>query len=163
LNGYLGLANAIVLVPPVGLVPQGTLRHMHCCARGMELRSPHPDCGVDQVGPVLRARVGTGTKSQTQECYGAIAALALQHKFDRVLVVGAGSDAHAHLSARDAVVAFAEIGVPAGFRIAFVATSDATLNGYRHAEIEARNRGLRARVLNDETQAIAWLTEPDVH
>ena len=129
----------------------------------MQLASPHPQCAVDHVGQVIRARVEGGTSSQIQECYQALASLTLQHKFDRVLIVGTGGEPRAHLGARDAVVAFGEIGVPAGFRLAFVATSDATLNGFRHAEIEARNRGLRVRLLRDEAQAIAWLTEPELH
>ena len=129
----------------------------------MQLANPHPQCTVDHVGQLIRARVEGGTNSQILECYRALASLALQHKFDRVLVVGAGGDPHAHLGARDAIVAFSEIGVPAGFRLAFVAHSDATLNGFRHAEVEARNRGLRVKLLRNESQAIAWLTEPDLH
>ena len=131
---------------------------------GMEFTSPYPDCTIDRVGQVMRARVESGTSSRILECYETLASLALQHKFSRLLIVGSGkADPHAHLAARDAVVALAEIGVPAGFKIAFVATSDAALNGFRHAEIEAKNRGMRARVLGNEPQAIAWLTEPDVH
>jgi hypothetical protein len=38
-----------------------------------------------------------------------------------------------------------------------------TLNGYRHAEIEARKRGIRAKVFMEEVEAIRWLTEPDKH
>ena len=129
----------------------------------MQLANPHPECVVEHVGQVIRARIEGGTSAQIRDCYGALASMALQHKFSRVLVVGAAGDPHAHLGARDAVVALAEIGVPAGFRIAFVGTTDAALNGYRHAEIEARNRGLRVKVLANEPQAIAWLTEPDVH
>ena len=129
----------------------------------MQLASPHPECTVDHVGQLIRARIEGGTSSQIEECYRALASLALQHKFERVLIVGTGGDPHAHLGARDAVVAFGEIGVPAGFKLAFVATNDATLNGFRHAEIEARNRGLRVKLLRNEAQAVAWLTEPDVH
>lgn len=136
---------------------------MRCSDSRMQLASPHPLCAVEHLGQVIRARVEGGTSSQIEECYQALATLTLQHKFQRVLIVGAGGDPHAHLGARDAVVAFGEIGVPAGFRLAFVATNDAALNGYRHAEIEARNRGLRVKLLRNETQAIAWLTEPELH
>ena len=129
----------------------------------MELARPHPECTVQHAGKYIRARIGGGTNSQIQDCYATVASLALQHKFARVLIVAESGDAHAHLSARDVVVALAEIGVPAGFKIAFVPTTDSTLNGHRHAELEARNRGLRASVFHEEEQAVAWLTQPDVH
>ena len=121
------------------------------------------DCVVQQTGEYIRAQVGGGTLSEVQECYATVASLALQHKFSRVLIVGHSGDARSHLSARDVVIALAEIGVPAGFRIAFVPTTDPALNGHRHAELEARNRGLRACVFDEEHEAIAWLTAPDLH
>ena len=130
----------------------------------MQLSSPHPECSVDHVGQYIRARVGHGRKDEVEECYRTLASLALQHKFNRVLLVGVGAgEPHAHLAARDVVIALSVIGVPAGFKIAFVPTTDATRNGYRHAEIEAANRGLRARVFDDEQRAIGWLTQPDLH
>lgn len=112
----------------------------------------------------MRAYVGAGSMNEVQECYRNVATVALEHKFQRVLIVGVGTDhSHSHLAARDVVIALHVIGVPAGFRIAFVPRSDVTLNGYRHAEIEAQNRGLRARVFHDEEDAIRWLTEREVH
>jgi hypothetical protein len=130
---------------------------------GMQLANPHPECTVEQVGEYIRAHVGGGNISQVQACYRTVASLALQHKFRRVLIVGESGEAHAHLSARDAVAALAEIGVPSGFRLAFVPTTDETRNGHRHAEMEARTRGLRARVFDAEHEAVAWLTEPELH
>jgi hypothetical protein len=130
----------------------------------MQLANPHPECAVHQVGEYIRAHVGSGTASELQECYRTLASLALKHKFTRVLIVGLGKgDAHAHLAARDVVIALSVIGVPAGFKIAFVPTTSETLNGYRHAEIEAANRGLRAKVFNDEAEAIGWVSAPDLH
>jgi hypothetical protein len=123
------------------------------------------DCFIRQVGDYLRATVGPELfPDQVEECYRALATRVLEQKLVRVLVVGVGEDhPHSHLAARDALIAMAEIGVPVGFKLAFVPRSDATLNGYRHAEAEARERGIRARVFENEAQAIRWLTEPDVH
>ena len=130
---------------------------------GMELARPHPDCRIDHAGRYVRADVGDGSATEVQECYRTLASLALEHKFTRVLVVGIGRDSHSHLTARDVVIAFDVIGVPAGFKVAFVAKTDATLNGFKHAEYAANERGLRAKVFRDEDAAVQWLTQPDVH
>ena len=130
---------------------------------GMELARPHPDCRIDHAGRYVRADVGDGSATEVQECYRTLASLALEHKFTRVLVVGIGQDSHSHLTARDVVIAFDVIGVPAGFKVAFVAKTDATLNGFKHAEYAANERGLRAKVFRDEDAAVEWLTQPDVH
>ena len=130
----------------------------------MELARPHPECTISQVEDGIRAYVGGRSAAEVQECYRTMAALTLQDKFRRALVVGAGEgDPHAHLAARDVVIAFDVIGVAAGFKIAFVPRSDATLNSYRHAEIEAEKRGLRAKVFRDEQEAVRWLTERELH
>lgn len=130
----------------------------------MQLANPHPECVVHHAGEYVRAHVGSGTDAEVQECYRTVASVALEHKFTRVLIVGIGKGAaHAHLAARDIVIAMSVIGVPAGFKMAFVPTSTETLNGYRHAEIEAANRGLRAKVFDTEDDAVAWLTAPEVH
>lgn len=130
----------------------------------MQLANPHPECVVHHAGEYIRAHVGSGTATEVQECYRTVASLALEHKFTRVLIVGIGKrDAHAHLAARDIVIAMSVIDVPAGFRMAFVPMSTETLNGYRHAEIEAAQRGLRAKVFDTEDDAVAWLTAPEVH
>lgn len=124
----------------------------------------HSDCAIDNAGQFVRAYVGAGKPHEVQACYRALAALSLEHKFSRVLVIGAAADdPHSHLAACDAVIALHVLGVPSGFKIAFVAQTDATLNGYRHAELEARERGLRARVFYTEQDAVRWLTGPDLH
>src|SRR5688572_21942703 len=130
----------------------------------MQLAQPHPDCTVHHEGAYVRAYVGSSRSTEIQECYRAVATIALEHKFTRILVIGVGEqDAHSHLAARDIVIALDVIGVPAGFKIAFVPKTDVTLNGYRHAQAEAMKRGLRAQVFRDEAEAIVWLTEPDLH
>lgn len=129
----------------------------------MELARPHPDCKIDHAGQYVRADVGDGRAIEVQECYRTLAGLALEHKFTRVLVVGIGQDSHSHLTARDVVIAFGVIGVPAGFKVAFVAKTDATLNGFKHAEYAAKERGLSAKVFRDEDAAIEWLTQPELH
>ena len=81
-----------------------------------------------------------------------------------ILVVGGAiSDPMSHLAARDAVIALAVIGVPAGFKLAFVPRSHDSLNGYRHAELEAARRGIRAKVFSGEDEAVHWLTAPERH
>jgi len=130
----------------------------------MQLARPHPNCVIERGEEYVRANVGHGTPAELEECYRTLATIVLEHKFKRVLVVGTSDQhAHSHLAARDAVLAMDVIGVPAGFKIAFVGKSDATLNGYSHAEIAARDRGLRAKVFRDEPEAIQWLTAPDIH
>jgi hypothetical protein len=93
-----------------------------------------------------------------------VATHVLERRVSQILIVGVGEDhAHSHLAARDALIAIAEIGVPAGFKVALVPRTSATLNGYRHAELEGQRRGLRAKVFKSEAQAIRWLAEPEVH
>ncbi len=100
---------------------------------------------------------------EIQECYRTLATLALEHKFNRALVVGvAADDPVNHLAARDAVIALHVIGVPAGFRLAFVPHTPETLNAFRHAEIEAAARG-RVKVFAGETDAVRWLTAEEIH
>jgi hypothetical protein len=133
---------------------------------GMELLArPHKDCQVIHEGRYVRALVGAAESPEdVHECYRALIYLAIQHRFDRALVVGeAADDPLHHLAARDGIIALHQIGVPAGFKIAFVPRTAETLNAYRHAEIEAKHRGIRARVLFDEEEAIAWLAEEDKH
>jgi hypothetical protein len=128
------------------------------------LGQPHPQCTIERDGELLRTRVGGMGAQGIQECYRALAALALEHKFTRALVVGvAAGDAVSHLAARDAVIALHMIGVPIGFRLAFVPHTFETLNAFLHAEIEAEKRGLRAKVFSAEAEAVRWLVAPEVH
>ncbi len=130
----------------------------------MELARPPEECRVSLHGPYARAYVGVGTPAEIVECYETLGTVVLRHKLQRVLVVGIGAEhSHAHLGARDVVMAMHEVGLPTGFKIAFVPRSDATLNGYRHAEFEARQRGIRAAVFKDEDEAVKWLTENEPH
>jgi hypothetical protein len=134
---------------------------------GMErLARPHKDCEVVDEGRYVRAFVGPAESAgDVHECYRALIYLAIQHRFERALIVGeaAANDPLSHLAARDGIIALHQIGVPAGFKIAFVPRTAEALNAYRHAEIEAKNRGIRARVLFDEQEAIAWLGEEEKH
>jgi hypothetical protein len=95
-------------------------------------------CCISKRGEYIRADVGPGRPSEILECYRSLVSAALEQKFH-------------------------EIGVPAGFKLAFVPLTYSTLNGYRHAEIEARKRGIRAKVFMEEVEAIRWLTQPDRH
>lgn len=130
----------------------------------MRLEQPSAGCSIEVHAAHIRASVASRSSGDIRECYRAIATLALEHRIGRVLVIGVSvHDAHSHLAARDAVIAIHELGAPQGFRIGFVPQSDATRNGYRHAETEAIARGMRARMFPDEAAALAWLLAPDVH
>jgi hypothetical protein len=130
----------------------------------MELARPHKDCVVVRESGFVKAVVGPGSATEALDCYRTLIELTVRHKFERALVIGhADDDPLHHLAARDGIIALHEIGVPAGFKIAFVPRTAETLNGYRHAELEARERGIRARVFHDDQEAIRWLTEPDLH
>ena len=130
----------------------------------MQLAQPHPDCTISHEGRYVRAIVGPGSARQIQECWRTIAALALENKFSRALVVGtAAGEPLAQLAARDAVIALHEIGVPAGFKLAFVARTSEALNAFLHAEIAAEARGLRVKVFRDEAAATRWLAAEEVH
>jgi hypothetical protein len=130
----------------------------------VQLAHPYSGCSIVHEGRYIRANVGDGRHAEILECYETLVVLTLKQKFTRVLIIGTGSgDAMSHLAARDAVIALAKFGVAAGFRIAFVALTNETLNGYRHAEIAATERGIRARVFDREAEAMRWITEPDQH
>jgi hypothetical protein len=130
----------------------------------MHLAQPHPDCSIVNHGRYVRAYIGPAPADYVLECYRSLVVHVLEQKFIHVLVVGeAVRDPMSHLAARDAVVALESIGVPAGFRLAFVPRSYDSLNGYRHAEIEAAQRGIRAKVFAEEEEAVRWLTAPERH
>jgi len=130
----------------------------------VQLAHPSSGCSIVHEERFIRANVGGERHDEILECYQTLAVLALKHKFTRVLIVGTGSgDAMSHLAARDAVIALAKLGVAAGFKIAFVALTHETLNGYRHAEIAAKELGLRAKLFDGEGEAMRWITEPDRH
>ena len=131
----------------------------------MELAGfPHPECTVHHEPGFVRAYIGVAHSQTIRECYEHIVTLALENRLTRVLVVGdRASDPLGHLAAHDAVVALAEIGVPAGFRLAFVPRAHEPLNAYRHAEIAAQRLGLRVQVFLDEGAAAGWLTAREEH
>lgn len=131
----------------------------------MRLASPYPQCSILlQDGHLLRADVGDGRQDEVLECYRTLAVLALEHKLTRVLVVGkASGNALSHLAARDAVIALADCGVAAGFKIAFAALTHETLNAYLHAQIAATDRGIRAKVFRGEEEALRWIREAEQH
>jgi len=161
-NGYRGLA-----IGTAGFYHSFSpfVRRGNCSKKAMAFTEIlHPDCRVEHNGRYVHAYVGPRHLDDVQECYRHIASLAAEHKYSRILIVG--DEAHdpiSHLAARDVVIALAVIGVPAGFRLALVPRAHGPLNGYRHAEIEAKQRGLRVRVFDNEEEATRWLTAPEVH
>jgi hypothetical protein len=117
------------------------------------------DCSVDAKDGYVHAYVGCKALDEIRECYAHIAALAAQHRYVRLLIVG--DDAHnpvSHLAVRGLVVALSAVGVPAGFRLALVARAESCIDGYRQAEFEGSTRGLAVRVFEQEADAAGWLT-----
>ena len=130
----------------------------------MLLAQPRPGCTIVHEGEYIRAEVGPARRHEIRECYRALAALTLEHKFTRALIVGlAADDPNPPLAARDAVIAFHVIGVPAGFKLALVPPTPDALNAFRRAETEGANRGLRVKVFAIEADAIRWLAAPELH
>ena len=130
----------------------------------MELARPHPECPVVRINSVIRGEIGPGSSETVLECYRAFVVVVIQQRADRALLLGrANEDPVSHLAARDAVIALHVIGIPAGFRLALVPFTHETLNGFKHAELEASQRGLRARLFRDEREAMHWLSEAERH
>ena len=115
-------------------------------------------CEVEQVEGYVRARVGPGLADEVQECYRALATACVTRQCDRVLVIGyATQDPFYHLAGRDALRSIALAGVPADFRLAFVAMSAGLIAVYDAAVVEAGRLGLDARRFITEEEADRWL------
>lgn len=115
-------------------------------------------CDIAEDERYLRAIVGPGLAEPVQECYRRLAYECVQRKRARVLVIGKSTyDAFYHLAGRDALRSMALAGLPANFRIAFVATTPSLIAVYDAAVLEAERLGLEARRFTDETQAERWL------
>ena len=119
---------------------------------------PSAACKVEHRDGYVHAYVGSKYLDEIRECYAHIAALAVQHRYARLLVVG--DDAYnpvSHLAIRGLVSALSAMGVPAGFRLALVPRAEAALDGYRQAEFEGSQRGLAVKVFDTEDDACGWL------
>lgn len=117
-------------------------------------------CDIAEDERYLRAVVGPGLAHQVQECYRRLAHECIQRRSPRVLVVGKSTyDAFYHLAARDVLGSMAIAGLPAGFRIAFVATVASLIAVYDTAVREAERLGFEARRFTQETDAVRWLGE----
>jgi hypothetical protein len=126
---------------------------------------PDPDrihqaagCEITQHPGYLRATVGPGLADEVQECYRALAAACITRGCKRVLVIGhATFDPFYHLAGRDALRSMALAGVPADFRLAFVAMSAGLIAVYDAAVVEAGRLNLEARRFIAEEDATRWL------
>ncbi|HEX9431269.1 MAG TPA: hypothetical protein VF936_00655, partial [Burkholderiales bacterium] len=102
--------------------------------------------------------VGPGLATEVQECYRAFVNECLTRQCARALVVGyADLDPFYHLAARDALRAMALAGVPANFRLAFVAKTGGLIAVYDTAVVEASRLGIEARRFITEDDAERWL------
>jgi hypothetical protein len=121
---------------------------------------PIDGCAIGPESGYLRARVAGSRADDVQECYRAIANECIQQGCRRLLIVGRSvSDAFAHLAGRDALRSMALAGVPAGFRLAFIAGTPDLIAIYDTAVVEARRLGIEARRFTAEKDAVAWLSE----
>jgi hypothetical protein len=117
-------------------------------------------CDIAEHAHYLRAIVGPGLAEPVQECYRRLAYECVQRKCARVLVIGKSSyDAFYHLAGRDVLHSMALAGLPADFRIAFVATTPSLIAVYDAAVLEAERLGLEAKRFTVEAEAERWLVQ----
>jgi hypothetical protein len=115
-------------------------------------------CAIDQEDGLLRATVGPGLAEEVQRCYRALANACLTGQCSHVLVIGhATLDPFYHLAGRDALRSLAVAGVPADFRLAFVAKSAGLIAVFDATVVEAGRLGLDARRFITEEEAERWL------
>jgi len=115
-------------------------------------------CNIAQTEGHIRVDVGPGLATEVQECYRAFVNECLTRQCARALVVGyADLDPFYHLAARDALRAMALAGVPANFRLAFVAKTGGLIAVYDTAVVEASRLGIEARRFITEGDAERWL------
>lgn len=120
---------------------------------------PTAQCDIRPADHHVRAFVGAGLAHEVQECYRSFVNECLQRQCRRALIVGeSGADAFVHLAARDAIHSMVVAGVPAGFRLAFVAADSGMIAVYDAAVVEARRNGMDARRFLDEKAAEEWLS-----
>ena len=115
-------------------------------------------CDICQRPSYLRGTVGPGLAQEVQECYRTFVMECLQRGCTRALILGSSKiDAFYHLALRDALRSMAQAGLPAGFRIAFVACTPDLIAIYDAALVEAGRCGIDARRFMAEADALAWL------
>lgn len=117
-----------------------------------------PGCDIGQAQGYIRVAVGPGLATQVQECYRAFVNECLQRASTRALVVGTSRfDEFQHLALRDALRSMALAGLPAGFRLALVATTPNLIAIYDAVLIEGVRHGIEARRFPSEEAAVRWL------
>lgn len=117
-------------------------------------------CDIGQALGHIRVTVHHGLAHEVQECYRAFVNECLQRHCTRALIVGtAKGDSFYHLALRDALRAMALAGVPAGFRLALVASTPELIAVYDAALVEAGRHSIDARRFLAEPDAETWLAE----
>jgi hypothetical protein len=117
-----------------------------------------PGCDIGLAEGHIRVAVGPGLATQVQECYRAFVNECLQRACTRALVVGtARIDEFQHLALRDALRSMALAGLPAGFRLALVATTHNLIAIYDAVLIEGRRHGIEVMRFPSEAAAARWL------
>jgi hypothetical protein len=135
--------------------------HSFCAAMDPITPIRHTEgCDIDQAPHYLRGTVGPGLADEVQECYRAFVNECLQRQSSRALILGrARIDAFNHLALRDVLRAMSVAGLPAGFRIAFVAQTPDLIAIYDAAAVEAGRCGIDGRRFLNEADAELWLAE----
>src|SRR5260221_9171310 len=106
----------------------------------------------------LGVEVAPGVACDGGVCYRAFLNEFLPRQWAGALGVGyADLDPFYHLAARDALRAMALAGVPANFRLAFVAKTGGLIAVYDTAVVEASRLGIEARRFITEDDAERWL------
>lgn len=115
-------------------------------------------CDIGQAQGYIRVAVGPGLATQVQECYRAFVNECLQRASTRALVVGTSRiDEFQHLALRDALRSMALAGLPAGFRLALVATTPNLIAIYDAVLLEGARLGIEVRRFGSEEAAARWL------
>ncbi len=110
-----------------------------------------------QRSDYVRAEFGAGPATELSRLYQALAALCVQKKISRVLVVAADDDPAGEHALRNALVVLMLEGLPPRFKLALVATTPQAAVTYRNAQRGLCAAGITTRLFESEPAAACWL------
>lgn len=105
----------------------------------------------------LRAEFAPGAMADTEKLFRALAAACVREQYRRVLIVAGEHDRAGEHALRDALTVMVLAGLPAGFRLALVASSERGQFAYCNALQDLCAAGIAVRVLRGEEEARGWL------
>ena len=103
---------------------------------------------------------GRGDERDLSQLYRDLAVACVQKQVSRVLLKARHGGLEAHLALRDALTVMLLAGIPAGFRIGFVADGPPTAEALEALRDELRRLGVAAALFDAEEPALAWLRFP---